>query len=62
VVLGIDLKGKKHTLGIRQAETENWEVCRDLFESLIDRGLEVRNYLFVIDGSKALKKSIRNIH
>jgi len=61
VILGIDTKGKKHILGIRQAETENWEVCRDLFESLIDRGLEVKNYLFVIDGSKALKKAIRKI-
>lgn len=61
VVLGIDIKGKKYILGIRQAETENWQVCRDLFESLIDRGLEVKNYLFVIDGSKALKKAIRKI-
>ena len=61
VVLGIDVKGKKHILGIRQAETENWQVCRDLFENLIDRGLEVKDYLFVIDGSKALKKAIRKV-
>lgn len=61
VVLGIDAFGKKHILGLRQAETENWEVCRDLFESLIDRGLKVTDYLFVIDGAKALKKSIRKI-
>lgn len=61
VVLGIDVFGKKHILGVRQAETENWEVCRDLFESLIDRGLKVTDYLFVIDGAKALKKAIRKI-
>jgi transposase-like protein len=42
VVLGIDVKGKKHILGIKQAETENWEVCRDLFESLMIEALKLR--------------------
>ena len=62
VALGIDERGRKHILGIRQAETENWQACRDLLESLIDRGLSSENsYLFVIDGSKALKKAIRRV-
>jgi putative transposase len=62
VALGIDIKGQKHILGLRQGETENWEICRDLIMSLADRGLDVEaNYLFVIDGSKALKKAIKKV-
>ena len=26
VVLGIDMKGKKHILGLREGSTENWEL------------------------------------
>lgn len=60
--LGITDKGKKKILGIREGDTENWELCRDLFENLISRGLDPsKPYLFVIDGAKALKKAIRKI-
>ena len=62
VALGIDQRGRKHILGLRQAETENWQACRDLLESLIARGLDSEQaYLFVIDGSKALRKAIRRV-
>lgn len=60
--LGITSEGKKEFIGLRQGETENWELCRDLIEDLIDRGLDdSRKYLFVIDGSKALKKAIKKV-
>ena len=59
VVLGITSKGEKLILGLREGDTENWELCRDLLESLIDRGLKnTKPYLFIIDGSRALKKAI----
>lgn len=62
VTMGIDIEGKKHILGLREGSTENWELCRDLFESLISRGLRADDkYLFVIDGSKALRKAIDKV-
>lgn len=60
--MGITDIGKKIILGLREGETENWEVATDLFESLIARGLKHDHpILFVIDGSKALKKAIKKI-
>lgn len=60
--LGITTTGKKLLLGLREGETENWEIARDLFESFIARGLMADNpMLFVIDGGKALKKAIVKI-
>ncbi len=60
--LGITDEGRKLILGLREGETENWEIAKDLFESLIARGLKHdQPILFVIDGSKALKKAIRKI-
>lgn len=62
VALGITDKGKKKILGLREGESENTELCRDLLESLVSRGLDPsRPYLFVIDGGKALKKAIRKV-
>ncbi|MBX9671141.1 MAG: transposase [Candidatus Obscuribacterales bacterium] len=57
--VGIDLSGRKHVLGIQPGATENAIVCRDLIRKLVDRGLDVDgNYLFVLDGSKALRAAI----
>lgn len=62
VSLGITVEGKKLVLGLREGHTENWEVCKDLLESLIERGLcESKPYLFVIDGSKSLRKAIDRV-
>lgn len=61
-VLGITNIGQKIPLGIREGDTENTEVCVDLLQSLIDRGLKYNpNFIFVIDGAKALRKSILKI-
>lgn len=60
VALGIDETGKKHALGLWIGETENAVVCGELLDNLIERGLDpLAPYLFVIDGSKALRKAIR---
>jgi transposase-like protein len=57
--LGIDTQGSKHVLGVWPGATENSVVCGALLDNLIERGLSVeRKYLFVIDGSKALKKAV----
>jgi transposase-like protein len=57
--LGIDSGGSKHILGLWPGATENSVVCGSLLDDMIARGLPVdKQYLFVIDGSKALKKAI----
>lgn len=62
VALGITDEGKKVILGLRDGHTESWEVCRDLLKALIGRGLDKeKGYLFVIDGSKALRKGIDRV-
>ena len=58
--LGIDKSGNKHILGWQLGSTEHEIVCRDLLRKLLDAGLNTNSdYLFVIDGSKALRKAIR---
>jgi transposase-like protein len=57
--LGIDTQGYKHVLGLWPGATENSEICGALLDNLIERGLpHDKKYLFVLDGSKALKKAI----
>ena len=62
VAMGIDRVGKKHILGLWQGATENAEVCRMLLEDMARRGLDTtRDYLFVLDGSKALRSAVAKI-
>ena len=62
VAMGIDSKGAKHVLGVREGTTESEGVCRALLQDLIERGLEVeRARLFVIDGGKGIRKAIREV-
>lgn len=59
VALGIDVKGDKHVLGLREGSTEATRVVRSLLSDLIERGLDAdRARLWVIDGGKALRKAI----
>ena len=59
VALGIDAKGYKHVLGLREGSTEATRVVRSLLSELIDRGLDAqRMRLWAIDGGKALRKAI----
>ena len=60
--LGVDSKGNKHVLGIREGSSENSEVVKDLLNDLVERGLDPkRKRLFIIDGSKALRKGINQV-
>jgi len=62
VALGVNQDGKKHVLGLWQGATENSEVCKSLLEDLVSRGLSTeRKYLWVIDGSKALRAAIERV-
>lgn len=59
VAVGVDAEGKKHVLGIAEGASENQGVTKALLEDLVERGVRTdRKYLFVIDGSKALRAAI----
>jgi putative transposase len=59
--LGIDNTGIKHLLGLWPGATENAEVCGQLLDELIARGLSTqKRYLLVLDGSKALAKAVKD--
>jgi putative transposase len=59
--VGIDGEGVKHPLGLLEGATENAAVVQALLGNLIERGLDPRVCrLFIVDGSKALAKAIRN--
>jgi putative transposase len=62
VALGISTEGEKLALGVWDGSTENATVAAALLSDLVDRGLDVeQGLLFVIDGSKALRKAIRQV-
>lgn len=59
IAIGITFDGTKHVLGLWDGATENKVVCRSLLADLIERGVDAtQNYLFVIDGSKALRSAL----
>jgi len=60
--VGVDSQGEKRLLGLAEGATENAVVVKGLLEDLVDRGLDpARRRLFVIDGSKALRKAIDQV-
>jgi putative transposase len=62
VALGITTTGEKLALGLWDGSTENATVAAALLADLVDRGLDVeQGMLFVIDGSKGLRKAIRQV-
>jgi putative transposase len=61
--VGVDSEGYKHILGITEGATENAVVVKGLLEDLVERGVKPgRRRLFVIDGSKALRKAIDDVY
>jgi len=61
--IGIDTAGKKHVLGLKEGASENAVVAQGLLEDLAARGVKPgRRRLFVIDGSKALRKAIDAVY
>ena len=62
IAVGIASDGEKHVLGFWEGSTENAAVCSSLLTNLVERGLSTaQSRLFVIDGGKALRTSIRKI-
>jgi len=62
IAVGITMTGKKVFLGFVQTATENALVCREFLQSLIDRGLFYeQGLLFIIDGSKGIRKAIKDV-
>jgi putative transposase len=62
VALGITTEGVKIPLGRWEGSTENATVATALLSDLVERGLDPeQGILFVVDGSKALRKAIRDV-
>jgi len=60
--VGVDVGGRKHVLGVAEGASENAASCVSLLESLVERGVDpLKKYLFVIDGSKALRSAIDRV-
>jgi len=60
--VGVDVDGNKHVLGLVEGASENGASATSLLEALVERGVDpARKYLFVIDGSKALRSAIRRV-
>jgi len=61
--IGVDAAGCKHVLGLTEGATENAVVVKGLLEELVERGVSPgRKRLFLIDGSKALRKAIADVY
>ena len=61
--VGVDANGYKHVLGIAEGATENSAVATALLSSIAERGVSPEmKRLFVIDGSKALRKAIDAVY
>lgn len=61
VALGVETNGIKHIMGFREGATENSQVCLELLEDMVKRGLNVdRPMLVVMDGSKALRCAVEH--
>jgi putative transposase len=62
IALGITLQGDKIPLGFVQATTENSVVIGSFLKELINRGLKCNDgILFIVDGSKGMKKAIQEV-
>jgi putative transposase len=62
VALGVTTEGAKIPLGLWEGSTENATIATALLSDLVERSLDPeQGMLFVIDGSKALRKAIRDV-
>jgi transposase-like protein len=62
IALGVTMEGWKVILGMVESNTENHRVCKEFLQGLKGRGLSDDNkLLFIIDGSKGLRKGIRQV-
>ena len=57
--VGVDERGGKQVLGLREGATENAAAVKALLADLVERGLDPnRSLLIVIDGARALHKAV----
>src|SRR5271157_3492723 len=57
--VGVDERGGKHVLGLREGATENAAAVKALLADLVERGLDTNgSLLIVIDGAKALHRAV----
>lgn len=63
MAVGVDESMKKIPLGLREGDSENAEVVKDLLASIKDRGFTpaCQFFLALLDGSKALKKAVKAV-
>jgi transposase-like protein len=62
IALGVTMTGEKIFLGFTEASSEHATVCREFLRDMLGRGLSIDNeILFIIDGSKGLRKGIKTI-
>lgn len=60
VAVGVDERGQKHVLGLWEGASEHHSVGVALLNDLVSRNIDAQlSLLFVIDGSKGLRKAIR---
>lgn len=61
VALGVTLEGRKLVLGIEQIHSESARAIEQWLDRLIERGLKYEDgILFIIDGSKGIRKAIES--
>lgn len=61
--IGVDSTGAKHVLGLRPGSGENSAVATELLNDLVGRGVTPqRHRLFVIDGSRALRRAVDAVY
>lgn len=61
VALGVDIVGDKKALGFWQGNSENHELCEELFKDLERRGLVItKRIIFVTDGGSGIIKALRD--
>jgi transposase-like protein len=59
--VGVDESGKKQVLGLSEGATESAASVGALLDSMIERGMDPSlGILFILDGSKALAKAVRD--
>lgn len=61
IALGVTINGKKIVLGLEQIHGENGRAIEQWLDKLIERGLKYEDgLLFIIDGSKGIRKAIEH--
>lgn len=62
VAVGVTMEGEKIMLGFVVAGTENQKVVENFLRELMERGLNAdKEIMFVLDGSKGLRKGVTNV-